>query len=147
MLLCIIFFSCPADILKCREVTEHKRCHCGLYEKGEPWCQMQISTFANFPIMTARKWSYKPCHTDVKTFKRKIPILEKLNFHACHGIFLKAGCRLLLLRFLWQFGSLGGRHSEHLLDDTDTNKQPEKLCKPSAVAAVCLSQTSSCPVL
>lgn len=143
----LVFFACPAVTLMCREVTEHKRCHCGLCKKGEPLCQMQISIFANFAIMTRREWSYKPCHTDVKTLKRKVSILEKMNFHSCHGIFLKARCRLLLLRCLWQFGSLGGRHGEHLLDDTDTNKQSEKLCKPSAVAGACLSQISSGPVL
>lgn len=136
-----VFFACPADILMCREGTEQKRCHWGLNNKGEPLCQMQISIFANFAIITA--WSYKPRHTDGKTFKRNISVLKKLNFYTCHRIFLKVRCRLLLLRCLWQFGSLGGRHREHLLDNTDTNKQPEKLCKPSPVAAACLSQTMS----
>ena len=64
---------------------------------------MQISIFANFALMKARGWSYKSCYTNV-TFNRKVSVLHKLNFHLCHRIFLKAGCRLLLLRWLWQFG-------------------------------------------
>lgn len=64
---------------------------------------MQITIFANFALVKAGGWSYKPCHTNV-TFNRKVSVSHKLNFHPCHRNFLKAGCRSLVLRGLWWFG-------------------------------------------
>lgn len=74
-----------------------------LVQTDKPLCQMQISIFAYFAEMKARGWSYKPCHANI-TFTKKVSVLHKLNFHPCRRIFLKARCRLLLLRCLWQFG-------------------------------------------
>lgn len=87
--------GCAESQLKVRDVT---------VACTNRWTIMpNASIFANFALMKARGWSYKPCHANL-TFNRKVSVLHKLNFHPCHRNFLKARCRLLLLRCLWQFG-------------------------------------------
>lgn len=64
---------------------------------------MQISIFVNFALMQVRWWSYELCHADV-TFNRKLSVFTQIKLPLCHRIFLKARCRLLLMRCLWWLG-------------------------------------------